>query len=76
MTYLSNILVLQGNSQKLATIKIYFLLLIRNPKSDSRKSAQKGPKSDLIFFKIGMSPFYSQMRLSTKFEENLRGEGF
>ena len=32
--------------------------------SDSHKSAQKGPKSDPIVFKICMSPFYSQMRLS------------
>ena len=31
MTDLSNILVLQGNSLKLATNKIYFLLLIRKP---------------------------------------------
>ena len=53
-----------------------FLPLFGYTDSDSRKSAQKGPKSDPIVFKIGMSPLYSQMRLSTKFEENRRGDGF
>ena len=53
-----------------------FLPLFGYTESDSRKSAQKGPKSDPIVFKIGMSPLYSQMRVSTKFEENRRGDGF
>ena len=42
--------------------------------SDFRKSAQKGPKSDPVVFKICKSPLYSQMRLSTKSEENRRQE--
>ena len=42
--------------------------------SDFRKSAQKGPKSDPVVFKICKSSLYSQMRLSTKSEENRRQE--
>ena len=52
------------------------LLLFGSTKSDSRKMAQKCQKSDPIFFKICMSSFHSHMRLSTKFEENRRGEAF
>ena len=44
--------------------------------SDSHKSAQKGPKSDPIVFKICIPPFFRQMGLPTKFEDNQRGEGF
>ena len=53
-----------------------FLRLFGYFLSDSRKSAQKGPKSDPIFFKICMSPLYSQMRVSTKFEENRKVKDF
>ena len=51
-----------------------FQPLFRYTESDSRKSVQKSPKSNPIVSKTSMSPFYSLMRLSTKFEENQRGE--
>ena len=37
---------------------------------------QNDRESNPIFFKICMSSFYGHIRLSTKFEENQKGEAF